>query len=141
MNMKKSIISIVITGILFLFLSNSFLLAYRGSDADRCGRKIWDDILSKSGKHDNDEKHVKSIIETVNKDSRCQYEYTTHDGKLVVFCKTTHGSGSNRSMLNTMSVDSYYRDRFNHAGEYSFLLLGGLGLCISIFRSLKKKNK
>ncbi len=136
MKNKKSILAILIVSFLFIFQANSISWAYRGCEADFCDGRVF-----KMTSQNDDDNEIIRNIEQANKEhhSDCVYDYYRKDSKLVVYCKR-HGSGSNISALSTIGAASYYRGKFNKTGEFSMLLLGAIGILVSIVRAIAKKR-
>ena len=137
MNKSKFGIIFLFLSVLFLFIVNRDVWAYRGSAADFCNNYIRKNIT------DMDEKSIKKAIEKANKEDNtyhCKYDYAIRDFQTVVFCKV-HGSGSNRAIWNSLSFSSYYKNRFNHTGFFCTAFLVVIGISSWGIRSFLKKRK
>lgn len=122
--------------ILFLFIASSGALAYRGCAADTCSRRCRD--LYHSSEDINE--IIKNIkIENSKPQDGCEFDYFMKDFQIEIFCRK-HGSGSNRSRLSNMSIDSYFGERFNKTSFNCMCALLPLAVLVYIVRSFKKKK-
>ncbi len=116
--------------------------AYRGSASSRCSHIIMQYI---GGDYDDIE-NIKKAIEKANNDKNypeCNYDYAKHGSEIIVYCKT-HGSGANKAMLDNISSDRYYGNRFNHTAfscaKVLIIICFVLGI-IRFFYHIVLKNK
>lgn len=138
MKNKKPNYMLIVACVLFLFIIDLRVWAYRGSDASRCLNKAQELTFSAdsiSGIINN----IKELNNEEQNNDGCVFDYYIRDSEAVVFCRK-HGSGRNCSMQSSISADSYYNDKYNYTAFYCMVFLISLGFFTSIFQSLKKKK-
>ncbi len=137
MNFRKSVYLLLVVIILFFGFISKTLWAYRGSTARRCMRKAIEII----NEGNDDIEKIKELIEKANKDNRiyqCNFDYAMLNSEIVIYCKE-HGNGSNIEILNDLSINSYYGNRFNHTAGLSTFILGVFSFIIWIIRFIAFK--
>ena len=137
MNKRKLSFIVLLLFFLILGIINKEVWAYRGSAASHCSHYIREKIEG------GNEREIKEKIEKANKEHHsfdCKYDYAIRDSNIIVYC-TIHGSGSNKSILDSLSVRGYYKDRFNHTGFNCTAILVGIGIVFWIIAFFSRKRK
>jgi hypothetical protein len=140
MNKRKISFIILLLFISILGIINKEVWAYRGSAASHCSHYIRENIEGRNEREIN-EREIKEKIEKANNEHHsfnCKYDYAIRDSNIIVYCKI-HGSGSNKSILDSLSVRGYYKDRFNHTGFNCTAILVSIGIVFFIIRFLSQK--
>ena len=134
---KNNLIKIIL--VLSFVIINVNLWAYRGSESSFCSAYMRENIYINYTDNLNNDNIKRNIVEVNTKSNirDCIYDYAEHNSELIVFCKK-HGSGSNKSMLDNLSSDSYYKNRFNHTAGICAFSLFIIGLALAIIRSTLK---